>query len=68
MSAATIGDVAECAPQFAPSLLINIPASFVDQNDDLVWDLNPEINAGSGEVIFYMYIPSTDDAGAYNGS
>ena len=37
----------------------------VEQNDDLVWDLNPEINAGSGEVIFYMYIPSTDDAGAY---
>ena len=36
----------------------------VEQGDDLVWDLDG-INTGSGEVTFYMYIPSTDDAGAY---
>ena len=36
----------------------------VEQGDDLVWDLDG-INTGSGELTFYMYIPSTDDAGAY---
>jgi hypothetical protein len=36
----------------------------VEQDDDLIWDLDG-INTGSGEVIFYMYIPSSDDAGAY---
>jgi len=36
----------------------------VEQGDDLVWDLDG-INTGSGEVTFHMYIPSTDDAGAY---
>ena len=36
----------------------------VEQDDDLVWDLDG-LNSGSGELTFYMYIPSTDDAGAY---
>ena len=36
----------------------------VEQDDDLIWDLDG-INTGSGEVTFYMYIPSSDDAGAY---
>ena len=36
----------------------------VEQDDDLIWDLDG-INTGSGELTFYMYIPSSDDAGAY---
>ena len=36
----------------------------VEQDDDLIWDFDG-INSGSGEVTFYMYLPSTDDAGAY---
>ena len=36
----------------------------VEQDDDLIWDLDG-LNTGSGELTFYMYIPSTDDAGAY---
>ncbi|OUV54713.1 MAG: hypothetical protein CBC73_04045 [Flavobacteriales bacterium TMED113] len=36
----------------------------VDQDDDLVHVFDG-INAGSGEIIFWMYIPSTGGAGAY---
>ena len=36
----------------------------VEQGDDLVHVFDG-INAGSGEVIFWMYIPSTGGAGAY---
>ncbi len=36
----------------------------VEQNDDLI-HMFDGINAGSGEVIFWMYIPSTGGAGGY---
>ena len=36
----------------------------VEQDDDLIWDFD-DVNAGSGQVIFHMYIPSEDNAGAY---
>jgi len=36
----------------------------VEQNDDLI-HMFDGINAGSGEVIFWMYLPSTDGAGGY---
>ena len=36
----------------------------VEQDDDLVHVFDG-INAGSGEIIFWMYIPSTGGAGAY---
>ena len=36
----------------------------VEQDDDLIWDFD-DVNAGSGQVIFHMYIPSDDNAGAY---
>ena len=36
----------------------------VEQNDDLI-HMFDGINAGSGEIIFWMYIPSTDGAGGY---
>ncbi|MEC8537913.1 MAG: trypsin-like serine protease [Bacteroidota bacterium] len=36
----------------------------VEQNDDVV-HIFDGINAGSGEVIFWMYIPSSGGAGAY---
>ena len=37
----------------------------VEQDDDLIHMFNPTINSGSGEVIFYIYIRSSDNAGAY---
>ncbi len=38
----------------------------VEQNDDLIHMFEPLTNAGLGEVIFYMYIPSGDAGGYYN--
>ncbi len=37
----------------------------VEQDDDLLHLFEPVINESSGEVIFYIYIPSSDNAGAY---
>ena len=37
----------------------------VEQDDDLLHLFDPVVNEGSGEVIFYIYIPSLDNAGAY---
>jgi len=38
----------------------------VEQNDDVIHIFDPLINAGSGEVIFYMYIAGGDAGGYYN--
>ena len=37
----------------------------VEQGDDVLHMFDPLIDSGSGEVIFYMYIPSSDNAGSY---
>ena len=36
----------------------------VEQDDDLVYEFS-DINSGSGDLIFYMFIPSDGNAGAY---
>ena len=38
----------------------------VEQNDDVIHMFEPLINAGSGEIIFYMYIAGGDAGGYYN--
>jgi len=38
----------------------------VEQDDDLIHMFDPLINAGSGEMIFYMYIAGGDAGGYYN--
>ena len=48
----------------SPGFYSGTQSIYIEQDDDLVYEFG-NLNSGSGELIFYMLVPSDNNAGGY---
>ena len=48
----------------SPGFYSGTQSIYIEQDDDLVYEFG-NLNSGSGELIFYMFVPSDNNAGGY---